>query len=508
MFRRHAVATGCVLAVTALTLTGVPAAAGPRVKSVPVTVSAWKPPSGMLEALQRDLELTREQAQARLLNEARLTGVAAELRARLGDRFGGSWLMGTIAQTLVVATTDEADIPHIIAAGARAEVVRRSLAELDRHIDGLNQSVPGTRNDGSVRYVDARNNRVVVLSSEPLVAEDRIEAAGLDTDVVKVVPSTERPRLFTDVQGGDAYYVGVASRCSVGFSVMRGTQAGFVSAGHCGKAGDATTGFNRVPQGVFRASSFPENDYAWVAVNSGWTPRPVVSNGIGGAVPVAGSRPALEGASVCRSGSTTDWHCGLIRQRDASVTYPQGTIHGLTRTSACAEPGDSGGSFISVDQAQGVTSGGSGDCTTGGVTYFQPINEILTAYGLTLLADSTAGSSGDISPGTVPSGRQVCTGYPKVYTGTLNNAQSVSQPSRYYRSAAAGMHSACLDGGDGVDFDLYLQRWQRSSWVTVAGSEGAGSDERISYVGPPGFYRYRVVSVSGSSPYTLKAKAP
>jgi hypothetical protein len=51
----------------------------------------------------------------------------------------------------------------------------------------------------------------------------------------------------------------------------------------------------------------------------------------------------------------------------------------------CAEGGDSGGSFITGDQAQGVTSGGYGNCSSGGRTWFQPINEILRAYGLTLL---------------------------------------------------------------------------------------------------------------------------
>ncbi|WP_030926485.1 S1 family peptidase, partial [Streptosporangium amethystogenes] len=348
MSRRHVVAMGCVLAVTALTLTGVPAAAGPGVTGVPVTASVWKPPSGMLEALQRDLELTREQVQERLANEIRMSRIEAGLREALGDRFGGSWLMGTIAQTLVVATTDPADLPTIVAAGARAELVKRSLTELAGLISDLNVNLPGDGEGGDVRFVDARNNRIVILSKSPLATEDLVEAVGADSSVVKVVPSTERPRLLTDVQGGDAYYIGSSNRCSVGFSVTHEAQAGFVSAGHCGKAGDATTGFDRVPQGVFRASSFPENDYAWVAVNANWTPRPVVGNGSGGTVPVAGSRPALEGASVCRSGSTTDWHCGLIRQFNASVTYPQGTIYGLGRTSVCAEPGDSGGSFISV----------------------------------------------------------------------------------------------------------------------------------------------------------------
>jgi hypothetical protein len=203
-----------------------------------------------------------------------------------------------------------------------------------------------------------------------------------------VVPSLELPRLLEEVRGGDAYYIGPASRCSIGFSVTRGTQKGFISAGHCGKAGNATNGFNRSAQGIFQGSTFPISDHAWISVNPKWRLTAAVSNGgtgIKGTVPIVGARVAIEGASVCRAGSTTDWHCGVIQQRDASVTYTQGIVFGLTRTNVCAEPGDSGGSFVSIDQAQGVTSGGSGDCSVGGTTYFQPIGPILTAYDLTLL---------------------------------------------------------------------------------------------------------------------------
>jgi streptogrisin C len=32
-----------------------------------------------------------------------------------------------------------------------------------------------------------------------------------------------------------------------------------------------------------------------------------------------------------------------------------------------------------------VLSGGSGNCTSGGTTFFQPVNEILAVYGLTLV---------------------------------------------------------------------------------------------------------------------------
>ena len=61
------------------------------------------------------------------------------------------------------------------------------------------------------------------------------------------------------------------------------------------------------------------------------------------------------------------------------MNYPEGAVTGLTRTDVCAEGGDSGGPWLSGDQAQGVTSGGSGDCTVGGETFFQPVNEILAS---------------------------------------------------------------------------------------------------------------------------------
>ncbi|WP_231510020.1 trypsin-like serine protease [Streptosporangium roseum] len=172
----------------------------------------------------------------------------------------------------------------------------------------------------------------------------------------------------------------------------------------------------------------------------------------------------------------------------------------MTRTNVCAEPGDSGGSFISIDQAQGVTSGGSGDCTSGGVTYFQPIGEILTTYGLSLV--TTAGNPPPPSTGT-------CTGYPQTVTGSLNSEQSAYQPNnRYYRATTAGVHTGCLDADDGVDFDLYLQKWNGRVWDTVATSDSPSPDEKISYTGPPGYYRYRVPSSNGSSPYTLGYRTP
>jgi streptogrisin C len=123
---------------------------------------------------------------------------------------------------------------------------------------------------------------------------------------------------------------------------------------------------------------------SWVAVNDQWTATPNVKSDGEQQVQITGSVQALVGAAVCRSGSATGWHCGRVEQHDTSVSYPEGTVNGLTRTTVCAEPGDSGGPFVAGVQAQGVASGGTGGCGNGGTTLYQPINPLLKDFGLTL----------------------------------------------------------------------------------------------------------------------------
>ncbi|GII60991.1 serine protease [Sphaerisporangium krabiense] len=398
MLRNRAVTAACVLAAGVLALLVSPAGAEPKISDQSANASI-KPPPGMVQALQRDLGLTAAQAESRLLNESRLTNVEAKIRKQLGGGFAGSWLSGPTSSTLTVATSDASATSQVSGAGVQVKVVKHSLASLNAAKDALDKASAKTATRSApVWYVDVRTNSVVVQASKPADAEAFIAASGADRSAVRVEVSNETPQTFYDLRGGDAYYIGSGSRCSIGFPATRGTQGGFVSAGHCGSAGATTTGSNRVAQGTFQGSSFPTNDYSWIATNSNWTPQPWVNQN-GGNLQVAGSTVAVEGASICRSGSTTGWHCGSVQQRNSSVTYSQGTVYEVTRTNVCAEPGDSGGSFISGNQAQGVTSGGSGNCSSGGTTYFQPVNEILSVYGLTL---KTTGSGPGPSPTSGP----------------------------------------------------------------------------------------------------------
>jgi streptogrisin C len=343
----------------------------------------------MLRAMQRDFRLSEAQARQRLAVEARAGYVEAELREALKDGFGGAWMNAEGTQ-LVVGITDPAEAARVRRAGAEPRVVNWSLVQLEDVKAVLDRNA--RRADPTIRawYVDPATNSVVVISSASSLAESRARAfvtdSGASTQAVRIEPSAEDIRLFEDLRGGDAYFPG-ASRCSIGFPV----KTGFVTAGHCGGAGTWTSGFNWASQGVVQGSSFPGNDYAWVQTEASWVPTPWVNlhNQAGGLTHVNGSQERTSFySSVCRSGSTTGMHCGVILARNATVNYAVGSVYGLTKTTVCSEPGDSGGAFFSGDQAQGVTSGGTGDCTNGGTTYFQPINPILSTYRLSL---TTAG---------------------------------------------------------------------------------------------------------------------
>ncbi len=415
-------AAGATVAVGALVLAGLQGAAfGSDSPGTPDSASGQYSP-GLLKAMQRDLGLTPSQAKTRLANESEAGAVAGTLRLSLGRSYGGAWVSGKTSADVVVATTDAAEARRITDEGARAKVVDHSLAALDAAKADLDRvahrSSPA---HVPVWYVDTAVNRVVLHTSRPAAAERFAAAAGVDESLLTIRRSHEKPRTYADVVGGDAYYIGSGGRCSVGFSVTRGGgQEGFVTAGHCGRTGQTTTGVNRQAQGSFQGSTFPGRDYAWVGVNSQWNATPTV-NGYGtGTKQVEGSTEAVERASVCRSGSTTGWHCGTIQQRNTSVTYPQGTVSPVTRTNVCAEPGDSGGSFISGTQAQGMTSGGSGNCRSGGTTYFQPVNAALQVYGLTLTTTDDGGTDPPTDPpgGTWAAGTVYQAGDTVTYGGT------------------------------------------------------------------------------------------
>ncbi|MDX6496405.1 MAG: streptogrisin [Gaiellales bacterium] len=303
----------------------------------------------------------------------------AAMTTTMNDTSAGGY---TLADgTTVVNVTDQAAAERVTASGAKARMVRYSGSTLKATEAQLRATatIPGTS-----WVADPRTNRVVVS------ADESVTGAGMAQlrDAVARIGGTVRMRqvagtLSTRITGGDAIFTGNA-RCSLGFNVLRGNQAFFLTAGHCTANAGAwfadQNGQQLIGQTV--ASSFPGDDFGLVQFAQGVI-RPgavLVGNGIRRDINQAGQ--AVVGQQVERSGSTTGLHSGTVTGVNATVNYAEGTVTGLIQTNVCAEPGDSGGSLVSGSTALGMTSGGSGDCTQGGETFFQPVLEPLQKFGL------------------------------------------------------------------------------------------------------------------------------
>lgn len=236
---------------------------------------------------------------------------------------------------------------------------------------------------GTAWHTDPATGTLVVAADSTVATADlnRIRReAGADAGALRVerVPG----KLTRLLSGGDAVYAS-SWRCSVGFNVRSGNTYYFLTAGHCTDgAGTWYTNSSRTTAiGPTVGSSFPVNDYGLVRYDNASVPRP----GTVGNQEISSAANATVGMSVTRRGSTTGTHSGTVTGLNATVNYGGGdVVYGMIRTNVCAEPGDSGGSLYSGTRAVGLTSGGSGNCSSGGTTFFQPVIEALNAYGVSI----------------------------------------------------------------------------------------------------------------------------
>ncbi|PWV54909.1 MULTISPECIES: S1 family peptidase [Nocardiopsis] len=337
----------------------------------------------MQEALERDFGLTPFEAEDLLEAQKDALGIDTAAAKAAGDAYAGS-VFDTDTLELTVLLTDAGAVSDVEATGAGTELVSHGTEGLAEIMDELDAA--GAQPGVVGWYPDLAGDTVVIEATDTSEAQSFVEAAGVDSSAVQVEQTDEAPQLYADIVGGDAYYMG-GGRCSVGFAVTDSSgNDGFVTAGHCGTVGTSADSEDGSGSGVFEESIFPGNDAAFVSSTSNWTVTNLVNMySSGGTQTVGGSSQAPVGAAVCRSGSTTGWHCGSIEARGQSVSYPEGTVTDMTRTDVCAEPGDSGGSFIADDQAQGMTSGGSGNCSSGGTTYYQEVGPALSTWNLSLV---------------------------------------------------------------------------------------------------------------------------
>ncbi|MEV6177145.1 S1 family peptidase [Streptomyces sp. NPDC052015] len=309
----------------------------------------------------------------------------ADLVERLGtSRTAGTWIDSEGRP--VVAVTDEETAATVREAGAEAKVVGHSMNELKSAAATLRKA---PRVAGTAWVMDYKSNQVVVRADRTVSASDWSALTQVASGIGSFVRMERTSGTFTMRLNGAQPILSTGGRCSAGFNVTNGSSDFILTAGHCGPTGSIWFADNQGNRQVGRTvnSSFPGGDFSLVEYADGdaGAGADVVAIGDGNGVRITGVGDAAVGQRVFRSGSTTGLRDGEVTGLDATVNYPEGTVSGLIETNVCAESGDSGGPMFSEGIALGITSGGSGDCVSGGTTFFQPVTKALAQLGVQLI---------------------------------------------------------------------------------------------------------------------------
>lgn len=358
----------------------------------------------MVQALAASLGVSQEAAIDRLDRQDEQQATLERLR-KSGISDDGAFF--DASGNLTVNADDAGDVTRIERAGLDARVPARGEAALDKIKAELDAAAAKRTPSGVVAWsVDLASDKVTVKvnNDRGAAAKAFLAKAAKHGAAVKIVRGQEKLAPQAAIYPGSKMTINNTSGwCSVGYGARdsAGNQY-LVTAGHC---------VSNLPTLRYDGTAFAKGvktrfalgtrsvDMGIASVYSGHSITTAVGTwgqGSTSTVAVKGSSRAASGAAVCKSGATTGWTCGSVGSYNVTVTYkdqnggPDTVVSGLATSSVCTEGGDSGGAYISGNQAQGMTSGGpiGQECTGGvysrGSSYFQPLDDTLRYYGLTL----------------------------------------------------------------------------------------------------------------------------
>lgn len=206
----------------------------------------------------------------------------------------------------------------------------------------------------------------------------RVIAAVLFLLLLGATPAVAAPAPI----GGGSILHNAGYRCTTAFAATRGATGYLIAGSRCATPGTQMFGGINTPVGpVISNSAIGGASVVQLTNTAAWTLVPWITAG-GTQHMVRGATETPVGGAVCLLDRSFGQRCGVITAKNQTVTFPEGTVYGLTRTNICVQPGTAI-AFVSGDQAQGIPFGGT-TCTTNGVSYFLPIRPILAAYGFTL----------------------------------------------------------------------------------------------------------------------------
>ncbi|MGW7397332.1 S1 family peptidase [Streptomyces cyaneofuscatus] len=354
----------------------------------------------MVQALATTLGVSEQEAVERLDREAQQQGRFAKLRAEKVSTLGAFFAKDG---TLVVNAADAEAAKEVKAAGLAARVPERGEGELNRIKAQLDAKALKSAPAGvSAWSVDLASDTVTVEVNGETDAATRtfLKAAKSNGDAVRVVQGQEKLETQAVVPPGSRMTFN-GYLCSVGYGAKdRNGKQVLVTAGHC---------IEDLPALAYNGTRFAKGthtrfalgtrsvDMGIATVDAGHSiGLDITTYGKASTVAVRGSQRAPQGSALCKAGQTTGWTCGKVGSYNVSVTYtdqnggPDTVVTGLASSSVCTQGGDSGGAYVSGNQAQGMTSGGpisqrcNGQVNSPGSSYFQPLDDALKYYGLTL----------------------------------------------------------------------------------------------------------------------------
>ncbi|MFD7564151.1 S1 family peptidase [Streptomyces tendae] len=353
----------------------------------------------MVRALAASLGVSEEAAVDRLDRQDAQQSKLAELDKR---GIAGDGAFFDASGRLTVNAADGAEAATIEKAGLDARVPARGQAVLDKVKAELDALAAKKVPSGVVAWsVDLAADKVTVKvnNDRGAAAKAFLDKAAEHGSAVRIVRGEEKLEAKAAIYPGSKMTLNDSTGwCSVGYGARdRSGNQYLVSAGHCivNTLRYDGTAFAKGYKTRY-ALGTRSVDMGIATVNSGHSITTSVGTwGNSNPVAVRGSSRASSGAALCKSGATTGWTCGTVGSYNNTVTYvdrnggPDTVVSGLASSSVCVEGGDSGGAYISGNQGQGMTSGGpTGQQCSGvnsrGSSYFQPLDDALSYYGLTL----------------------------------------------------------------------------------------------------------------------------
>ncbi|MEU1457804.1 S1 family peptidase [Streptomyces avermitilis] len=327
----------------------------------------------------------------------------------IADQLGNKRTAGVYYrdERLVVAVTDQAAAETVRSAGAVAEVVPHSTAELSSAKAKLDQltGIPNT-----AWSIDQSSNRleVEIYGGVSDADRSRIEKAvsgyGDAVDITEHTGKIESTAytmrgglgITSEYTSGGTNWV---ATCTAGFNVENANGKKYMlTSGHCmnggavnwhRRSGDIPLG--RATNWVY-GNDTNQSDYGVVEYsNSNVTPYGTIQYKDGSEGQISRSASAFEDEKVKRVGTMSQDLVGKVLATDATVTYTDGTtLHHMIEASNCSVHGDSGGPLFSDETALGILSGGSyadrpcgdSDGQTDRSSFYEPLYKVLSWEGL------------------------------------------------------------------------------------------------------------------------------